>query len=468
MSEITITGKVKRLKKLENDFNIAFIQSKDIEDKYKTDFGTFVVQGIGSFSENETLTFKGEWHYNGKYNNWAFKFIDFDRKKPEKKEEIVAYLQSQIFKGIGPIIAERIVDKFKEQTLEIIDSTPERLKEIEGIGAKKYENMMSTYKGGEAYKQLIKLLVPPPISLPASTVARIHKSLGKTAISKMEENPYILCEKVSRVSFRTADFIAREKFKVAVNDMSRVRAGIMYVLNQASMNNGHMYLPIIDLYNDFKKIIPEIKLEEFNYAIRLLNGSELKVIVNNNNRKLSPVMLKKYYNMEKNISTKIKELIKKGKKIPNLERYIREIEEELGIKYAKNQLEALRQIDKSNLFVITGGPGTGKSTIINGILKILSKHNHLTKVLMAAPTGRASKRMEETTEREAATIHRTLEFKPAEGFTRNAENPLDADVIIIDESSMIDIPLMNSLIKAIQTKTKVIFVGDIDQRATRF
>lgn len=463
MDEVKITGKVKRIRKLENDFTIGFIESNDIESKYKTDFGTFVVQGIGTFSEKETLTFTGNWQYNKKYNNWAFKFIDIERKKPEKDEEIVAYLQSQVFKGIGPVLAKRIVNKFKDKTLEIIDNEPERLKEITGIGKKKYEEMMSAYNDSEAYKQLTRLLVAPPISLPTSMIARIYKELGKTAISKMEENPYILCEKVSRIGFKTADFIAREKFNVEVNDVSRIKAGIMYILNEAAMSGGHMYLPIAELYNQFRKIIPELNIKDFNAVIRLLNNNELMVVVNKQNTSSSPVMLKKYFYMEKNIAERTKELLTKSKKIKNLEKYIKEIESEIGIQYAPKQLEALMQIDKSNFFVITGGPGTGKSTIINGILRILNKHNPMTDILMMAPTGRASKRMEETTNREASTIHRVLEFKPNEGFTRNAENPLEADVIIIDESSMIDVPLMNSLIKAVKNKTKVIIVGDIDQ-----
>lgn len=463
MNEIRITGKVKRVRKLENDFSIGFIQSDDIDSKYKTDFGTYVVQGIGVFSENETLTFIGDWQYNKKYNNWAFKFIDMERKKPEKDEEMVAYLQSQIFKGIGPVLAKRIVDKFKDKTLEIIDTEPQRLREITGIGKKKYEEMMSAYNDSEAYKQLTKLLVPPPISMSTTVVARIYKELGKTAILKMEENPYILCEKVSRIGFKTADFIAREKFQVAVNDISRIRAGIMYILKDAALSGGHMYLPIGELYNQFRRLIPELDIKDFNATIKLLNNSELMVLVDRRNTSASPVMLKKYYNMEKNIAEKIKTLITKSKKIKKLDTYIKEIENEIGIKYAPKQLEALNYIDKSNFFIITGGPGTGKSTIINGLLKILHKDNPMANILMMAPTGRASKRMEETTKREASTIHRVLEFKPTEGFTRNAENPLEADVIIADESSMIDVPLMSSLVKAIKSKTKVIIVGDIDQ-----
>ena len=463
MNEIRITGKVKRVRKLENDFSIGFIQSDDIDSKYKTDFGTYVVQGIGVFSENETLTFIGDWQYNKKYNNWAFKFIDMERKKPEKDEEMVAYLQSQIFKGIGPVLAKRIVDKFKDKTLEIIDTEPQRLREITGIGKKKYEEMMSAYNDSEAYKQLTKLLVPPPISMSTTVVARIYKELGKTAILKMEENPYILCEKVSRIGFKTADFIAREKFQVAVNDISRIRAGIMYILKDAALSGGHMYLPIGELYNQFRRLIPELDIKDFNATIKLLNNNELMVLVDRENTSASPVMLKKYYNMEKNIAEKIKTLITKSKKIKKLDTYIKEIENEIGIKYAPKQLEALNYIDKSNFFIITGGPGTGKSTIINGLLKILHKDNPMANILMMAPTGRASKRMEETTKREASTIHRVLEFKPTEGFTRNAENPLEADVIIADESSMIDVPLMSSLVKAIKSKTKVIIVGDIDQ-----
>lgn len=463
MSTKTIKGKIKRLKKMDDDFNILFIKSDEIEEKYKTNFGTYVVQGIGMFSENETVTFTGDWHHNKKYDNWTFKFIDYEKKKPEKTEEIVFYLQSEIFKGIGPILAHRIVDLFKENTLKIIDETPERLLEVEGIGLKKYEKLMSTYKVDEGYKELVKLLATPPINLSSNMISRIYKELGKNAIIKIAENPYILCSKVSRIGFKTTDFIARERFNVDANDISRIGAGILYTLNEAASTRGHLYLPIGELYNNFKKHLPDVELKNFNETIKLLNNVEIKILVNKENTVSSPVVIKRYYDMEKNIASCIRNLSRKGRKIKSLNKYIQEVEDELGIKYAEKQLEALRQIDKSNFFVITGGPGTGKSTIINGILQVLHKHNTFLKVIMAAPTGRASKRMEETTGREAATIHRTLEFKPGTGFTKNSESPLSADVIIIDESSMIDVYLMNSLISAIGEKTKVIFVGDIDQ-----
>lgn len=464
MSQIVITGKIKKIRKLDNDFNIIFFNSKDADEKYKTNFGTFVVQGTGVFSENETIKFVGNWEFNKKYSNWAFKFTDFERKKPEKKEEIIAYLQSHIFKGIGPILAQRIVDKFKEETIEIIESNPERLKEVEGIGLRKYEKLMSTYNSGEAYKQLTKLLVGPPISLSQSVISRIYKELGKTAVAQMEENPYVLCEKVSRIGFRTADFIAREKFNIQINDMSRIRAGILYVLNQFSLANGHTYLPISVLYNEFRKIIPELNIQDFNMAIKLMNKVDLKVIVDNNNKSNSPVMLKKYFNMENTICNAILDLKNtKSKRIKNIDNLIEDIQSEIGIRYADSQIEAIRSIDKTNFLVITGGPGTGKSTVLNGILKVFKRHNPIMDIVLAAPTGRAAKRMEETTGRSASTIHRILEFKPGEGFTRNAENPLEADVVIIDESSMIDISLMSNLLKAVKARTKVIVVGDVDQ-----
>lgn len=464
MSEITISGKIKKLRKLDNDFNIIFLNGSDIDKKYKTNFGTYVVQGTGVFSENETVKFIGNWEFNKKYSNWAFKFTDFERKKPEKKEEIMAYLQSHVFKGIGPILAQRIVDKFKEETIEIIESTPERLKEIEGIGLRKYDKLMAAYNDGEAYKQLTKLLVAPPIGLSQSVILRIYRELGKTAVAQMEENPYVLCEKVSRIGFKTADFIAREKFNVGVNDMSRIRAGILYVLNQSSASNGHTYLPISVLYNEFRGIIPELNIQDFNMAIKLMNKVDLKVIVCNENKSSSPTMVKRYFNMENTICNAVLDLIHtKSRQIKNIDKLIKDVQLEIGITYADSQIEAIRSIDKSNFLIITGGPGTGKSTVLNGILKVLKKHNPIMDVVLTAPTGRAAKRMEETTGRSASTIHRILEFKPGEGFTRNADNPIKADVIVIDESSMIDVSLMSSLLKAVKPKTKVIMVGDVDQ-----
>lgn len=468
MSTIIIEGKIKKLKKMEDGFNILFITSNDIDEQYKTDFGTYVVQGLGVFSENETIRFTGNWLYNKRYDNWQFKFVDYEKKKPEKVEEIVAYLQSDVFKGVGSILAHRIVDLFKEDTLKIIDETPERLLEVEGIGKKKYEEFMSTYKIDEGYKELIKLLATPPINLSSNMISKIYKELGTDAIIQIAENPYILVAKIPRLGFKTVDFIARERFDIPINDVSRISAGILYTLNEAAITRGHLYLPIGELYTNFKRNLPDVELQDFNTTIKLLNNGEIKILVNQTNTSTSPVIIKRYYDMEENIATCIKELSRKGKKIKSLNKYIKEVEDELGITYAEKQLEALKQIDKSNFFVITGGPGTGKSTIINGILAVLNKHNPLLKVIMAAPTGRAAKRMEETTGREAATIHRTLEFKPGKGFTKNSDSPLSADVIIVDESSMIDVYLMNSLISAISKKTKVIFVGDIDQRATRF
>lgn len=463
MNTIKIEGAIKKLKKLEDNFNILFIQSNTIDNKYKTSFGTYVVQGIGTFFEKEKVSFIGEWQLNKKYNNWIFKFIDYEKPKPKESEQIIAYLQSEVFDGIGPVLASRIVSKFKENTLNIIENSPERLLEIDGIGEKKFKSLMSTYKNNQCYKELTKLLVPPPINLSSSMINKIYKELGDSALIKISENPYILCEKINGIGFKMADFIAREKFGVQANDVSRISSGILYTLKEASNSRGHTYLPIGELYNNFKKNLPDVDIKDFNDNIKLLNDLEIKIIVDKENTVASPVVIKKFYNMENNIATKVKELSTKSKKIKSLNKHIKSVEDELGIKYAEKQLEALKQIDKSNFFVITGGPGTGKSTIINGILNVLEKHNPFLKVLMAAPTGRASKRMEEATGRDAATIHRTLEFKPDKGFTKNEDSPLDADVIIVDESSMIDVPLMNYLMKAVPNKTKIIFVGDTDQ-----
>lgn len=458
-----IEGIVQEIRTLNNNFNIVFLTSDTIDSKYKTKFNNYVAQGYGHLSENEKIILCGSWEYSSKYKNWVFKFDLIERKKPVTKNELIAYLQSSIFTGIGPNLASRIVDKLGMDCLDVINSSPEKLLEVEGIGMKKYKTLMENYNNNEVLNMLTKLLVVPPINLSSNIISKIYKEFGNSVIGKLEENPYILAEKIVGLNFQTADLIATTKFDIKLDSYHRLRSGVMYCLKTAILSKSHTFLPIAELFDEFKKLFPDIPMSSFMSTIKSMNGNDIIVLADKNDIAKSAVFPKSYYKMEVLISHKIKELISEVTPISNIFQAIKDVEDSLGIKYAKKQKDSIEMLNKSGFFIITGGPGTGKSTVINGLYRILKKNNKHIKIAMAAPTGRASKRLEESTGHRATTIHKLLEYKPIEGFFKNEENPLDIDVLIIDESSMIDTYLMYFLTKAIRKNTKVILLGDVHQ-----
>lgn len=369
---------------------------------------------------------------------------------------IEKYLGSGLIKGVGPKFAKLIVETFGTDTLSILEHNPERLLEIPKLGKKKAESIAKSYSEQRDVKNLMMFLSSAGIS--TSLGQKIFKVYGKESIEKIKENPYRLMDEVYGVGFKTADSIA-EKLGIDNESFTRCRAGIFYTLEYLANSEGHCYVPFDEMVLKCSKILG---IEDSKVVITydsLIKNNEL--IVEDKNK----VYLPSFFRAEIGLTKKIKDIISypNFKKVPDekLESEIKNAEKLNKIKYDDFQKEAIKTVFNSNFSVVTGGPGVGKTTITKGIIEIFK--NLGKKVLLAAPTGRAAKRLSETAKTEAKTIHRLLEIKREGGFAKNAENKLSGDVLIVDEASMIDLILMHNLLKAVHSNTKIILIGDVNQ-----
>ena len=379
----------------------------------------------------------------------SFKADTFLEKMPSDIEGIEKYLASGLIKNIGPEMAKRIVEAFGEKTLDILDNTPERLKEVYGIGAKRVESIIEAVKEQKEIRSIMVWLKKYDLS--NGLAAKIFQTYGAESVSILEKNPYLLADDIRGVGFKKADDVAR-RLGISCESEFRVRSGIKAFLEDRA-NEGNTCC-------DKDKLVQRVSGEEYLYLDTSFAKWELKkedfkgVVVDGDD-----VFLSKYYHAEKKIAKKLVSLAEAstgGEDLPDFER----IESETGLHYSEEQRSAIMMSVLSDILIITGGPGTGKTATTNAIINQLE---HMGKtVLLAAPTGRAAKRMNEVTGREAKTIHRLLEYSQGE-FTRNEDFPLDGDALIIDESSMIDTMLMKDLLAAIPFGMKVVFVGDVDQ-----
>lgn len=409
----------------------------------QTIVGTLLGVGVGM-----TIVASGEWKNNPKFGR-QFVVDTWHEELPATIKGIETYLSSGLIKGIGPQYAKRIVKAFGTDTFTIFDYAPERLLEVEGIGKGRMEKIRKSWEENKSICDIMVFLQGHGIS-PAYAI-RIYKEYGDKSIEKVKENPYSLADDVFGIGFKKADEIAFS-FGYEKTDLGRCKAGVVYTLGQMA-NEGHCYAEKSKLIGLSMELM-DVEMEYIEEALNHL-AFEQKVVVDED-RYFLPI----YYYCEQGVAGRIKFLLEnpdKDIKEVNIEK----ISKETGIEYDEVQKEAIRIAIRSKFMVLTGGPGTGKSTTISGIIKVLESMDK--EILCAAPTGRAAKRMTEVTGKEAKTIHRLLEYTPNEGFKHNEKNPLKGDVLIVDESSMIDIVLMNSLIKAVPKKMRVILVGDIDQ-----
>ncbi len=442
----------------ENGFTIARVKVYG-----KRDLVT-VVGNLISPLPGEILKMKGEWTNHPRYGE-QFKVVDYKTSVPASVYGIRKYLGSGLIKGIGPVMAKRIVGRFGKKTLDIIEDEIERLVEVEGIGKKRIEMIKTAWEDQKEIREVMLFLQSHNVSSGYAT--KIFKQYKNRSIAVVKENPYRLATDIFGIGFVTADTIA-EKLGFDKNSELRARAGMLYVLNRLA-DEGHVYYP----YESLIKKCREILQVEEEIITKALDSSavERKIVVdaldngikelNKNNR---AVYLAKFHACETSIATGLKTLINASGSIRNVEpgKAIEWVQRQLDIRLAKNQIAAIRCSLENKLMVITGGPGTGKTTIINAVLKIFSRIN--VKIMLAAPTGRAAKRMSESTGHEARTIHRLLEFSFQKGgFQKNEEKPLDCDLLIVDEASMIDTILMHHLLKAIPVKATFILVGDVNQ-----
>lgn len=449
---LTIEGIVKDIV-FRNELNSYTVAKLDTEDGEATIVGKIPIINLG-----ETLKVEGEWVYHPTYGE-QLKVTNVSLVVPSTVNGIEKYLSSGLIPYIGPKTARKIVEKFGLDTLDIIQYNPEKLKEIEGIGDKKLEKIVTAYREQSEIRDIMMFLqqfgITPNYSM------RIYKKYGKDTISILTENPYKLSEDIYGIGFKKADKIA-ENMGISKTSPYRIQGGIRYVLNTYAAN-GHSYVPLEELTEEVSKLL-EIEGDLIADSLRdlaikgivhiLTVGEELRIYY-------TP-----YHVAENNVARKIVELARAELKSLNIDvdEMIKSIEEEENIQFAKRQIEAIKESIENGMVVITGGPGTGKTTIINAIIRIFQEEG--LKVSLAAPTGRAAKRMTEATGMEAKTIHRLLEYSYMDEemvFGRDEDSPLETDLLIVDEASMVDILLMNSLLKAIVPGTRLILVGDVDQ-----
>lgn len=390
-----------------------------------------------------------------------FTVASYEIKEPETSVAMEKYLGSGIIKGVGPALSAKIVKKFGDETFNIIEREPERLAEIKGITEKKAIEIGTQFEEKKEFRNAMIFLNQYGVS--NALAMKIYKEYGIKVMKIVRENPYRLADDIAGVGFKTADEIAL-RMGFSPESSMRMKAGISFALSMAA-SNGHTYLLYEDLYEESKRLlgISEAEFESDIYELTIERKIVLKEVkgerrVYNNN----------LYYMELTVARKLLDLNAKSENnYKVMEAKVKEVEAKTGIKLGDLQRKAVYEAVESGLVIITGGPGTGKTTTINAIIKLFEMQNM--EILLAAPTGRAAKRMTETTGMEAQTIHRLLELNgnPEEGgsmrFERNELNPLEADVIIIDEMSMVDIYLMYSLLKAVTVGTRLILVGDVNQ-----
>ena len=416
---------------------------------------------VGIFSaiaEGENIEAQGEYTEHPTYGQ-QFKVTSFEEKAPEDEEAIERYLGSGAIKGIGLAMAARIVRRFKEDTFRIIEEEPERLAEIKGISNRKAMEIASQVNEKRDLRQAMIFLQQFGITM--NLAVKIYNKYGQEVYGILKENPYRLADDIEGVGFRTADDIAA-KAGIRTDSDFRVRSGILYTLLQAS-GEGHTFLPQEELTAKTSELLGIDKdIIEKNYMDLSI---ERKIIMKQSGEQ-TQIYSASFYYMEANTATMLRELdIAYDVADAEIEQRIHNIEKQTGMQLDEHQVQAVKEAVRNGLLVITGGPGTGKTTTINTIIRYFEMEGM--DIFLAAPTGRAAKRMSETTGFEARTIHRMLELnggmEGSAGFERNETNPLETDLVIIDEMSMVDITLMNSLLKAIAPGTRLILVGDINQ-----
>ena len=457
---VSLKGQIERITYTndENGYTVAKVKVSGRKDLV-TVVGTLLIPIPG-----EVIEMKGNWMNHPRYGE-QFKVEHYKSLVPASVYGIEKYLGSGLIKGIGPIMAGRIVKKFGEETLEVIENEIEKLAEVNGIGKKRIEMVKKAWEDQNEIREVMIFLQTHGVGSGYAT--KIFKQYGSRSIQVVKENPYRLATDIFGIGFISADRIA-EKLGFARDSELRAEAGILYVLHQLA-DEGHVYYPYEPLVKKCQEILGvdrEVIVKALGAiaAAKMIVVEDLKEDSEDFGEKDKAVYLAKFHLSETSIVTRMKTLIKSPKSIRKIDsdKAIDWVQKQLAITLAKRQMEAIKCAAENKVMVITGGPGTGKTTIINAILKIFSKLR--VKIMLAAPTGRAAKRMSEATGHEAKTIHRMLEYSIQKGgFQKNEEKPLDCDLLVVDEASMIDTILMHHLLKAIPPRATFILVGDVNQ-----
>ena len=416
---------------------------------------------VGTFSdiaEGENIEAHGNYNDHPTYGR-QFAVKSFEEKAPKDEMAIERYLGSGAIKGVGIALAARIVRRFKSDTFRIIEEEPERLAEVKGISERKAMEIADQVNAKRDLRQAMIFLQQYGIS--TTLAVKIYNTYGQEIYGILKENPYRMADDVDGVGFRTADEIA-SRVGIRTDSDFRIRSGIQYALLQAS-NEGHTYLPMPELTQRASNLL---QIEPEYIEKHYMNLAMDRKIIMRQAGNTTQIYASSFFYMEANTATMLKQL-NANFNVPDIEieERLRQIEKQTKMDLDEHQVEAVKEAVRNGLLVITGGPGTGKTTTINTIIRYFELEGM--DIFLAAPTGRAAKRMSETTGFEARTIHRMLELNGGmegnAGFEKNEQNPLETDVIIIDEMSMVDISLMYALLKAIAAGTRLILVGDVNQ-----
>lgn len=430
----------------ENGFCVLKTRMKNHKDLVPV-VGNMVAVNVGA-----VLLVTGEWKMDSKYGR-QFSVAAWEEKLPATVMGIERYLGSGMIKGVGPKFARRIVDKFGMDTLKVIEETPDMLIEVEGIGSKRVGAIKQAWEDQREVKNIMLFLQEHQVS--TVHAAKIYNTYGDKSIDVVKENPYKLADDIWGIGFKTADTIAM-KMGFDKEGYPRCRSGLLFVLNEFA-NDGHCYMPRYELQEKAAAML-EIEEPKLSMTIdHMLKEDELHC------EKPDMIYLMPFYFSERGVSQRLHAISKAPAPAfdMDLEACVAQAQNASGIAYDETQKNAILKAITSKVMVLTGGPGTGKTTTTLGIISAFAIQER--RVLLAAPTGRAAKRLSETTGMEAKTIHRLLGSNAKGGFDKNAENPLQGDVLIVDESSMIDIILMYNLLKAVPDPMTVLFIGDADQ-----
>ncbi len=454
MEQVLIRGTITTVIYRNQDNGYAVLRLKS------EDHGEITVVGtIPAPSAGERLMVTGHWTVHSSYGK-QFEAEFLERLLPDSKEDILEYLSSRAVKGIGPKTAQKIVGKFGEEALQILDSAPHRLAEINGISLAKAMEMGESYRNQVGIRRLMEFLTTN--HLPAELAVRVYKLYGDDALEILQEDPYILTQTGVSADFGATDVIAK-KLGISLQDPRRIDGGIMWLL-RGSIDNGHCYLPQDKVLSSAAQLL-SLEYDFIRDGIQrlqtlgLLDVEELWGV--------RALYLPEFLEAETEVAHRLLKMADTPiKPLPQPERFLHTIENKNGIRYAALQQKAIRWAGERKLMILTGGPGTGKTTTLAGILSLCELLKR--KTLLAAPTGRAAKRLSELTGCEASTIHRLLEaqISPQTGemyFAKNEEDLLRCDTLILDEVSMVDLPLMHCVLRALPEHASLVLVGDPDQ-----